>query len=116
MPGFNDSKKTAAKIAPTLRDPRVRHFYDPMASHLAGKAFAKGLLKDGAGPAWDIYFFYKKGLEWGDAPPPLTEWMHQLSGGRRADAARFRSGPALLDELHEAMHRVTGEDCALPAP
>lgn len=116
MPGFNDNEKTAAEIARTLSDRRVRHFYDPMATHLAGKAFAKGLLKGGGGPAWDIYFFYKKGLEWDDGPPPPTEWVHQLGGGRRADPAHFRSGTDLVEELHEAMHRVTGEDCALPEP
>ena len=113
MPGFNDNEQTAKRIAGTMIDPRVRHFYDPFPDHRAGKAFAKGLLK--GGPAWDIYFFYQKGAEWKDNPPGPTEWMHQLGGGGRADATHFHSGQDLVDKLHEAMHTVTGEDCA-PSP
>lgn len=111
MPGFNDNETTARKIAGTLDDPRVAHFYDPLASHRAGKAFAEGLIH-GGGVAWDIYFFYEKGATWGDKPPTPAEWMHQLGGGRRADPDRFHPGKELVDELHKAMHKVTGEECA----
>lgn len=111
MPGFSDNPQSAIKIAQTIKDPRVRHFYDPQATHLAGKAFAKNLLTEGRGPAWDIYFFYDKGLEWTDLPPSPSEWMHQLGGGRRADAARFHGGEDLVTHLHQAMHTLTGEDC-----
>ena len=38
MPGFNDNESTASKSAAILSGPRVRHFYDPRATHLAGKA------------------------------------------------------------------------------
>lgn len=116
MPGFNDNETTAGLIAQTMSDPRVRHFYDPLATHHAGKAFAKGLLTKGAGPAWDIYFFYKKGVEWRDGPPSPTEWMHQLGGGRRADPAHFHSGDDLVSALHETMHKVTGDNCAPSKP
>ena len=85
MPGFNDNERTAQKIAGTFSDPRVKHFYDPFPAHLVGKAFAKGRIS--RGPAWDIYFFYKKGQEWNDAPPDPAEWMHQLAYGRRLRAA-----------------------------
>ncbi len=110
MPGFNDNETTAKKIAGTFDNPAVKHFYDPLPAHRAGKAFAKGLLT--RGPAWDIYFFYDKGVEWRDVPPKPTEWMHQLSGGRRADPERFHTGDDLVDKLHAAMHKVTGADCA----
>ncbi len=116
MPGFNDNEKTAGAIAQTLNDPRVRHYYDPASAHRAGRAFAKGLIAEGAGPAWDIYFFYKKGALWGDEPPPPTAWMHQLGGRRRADPNHFHTGEDLVKELHDAMHHITGEDCALPEP
>ena len=116
MPGFNDSERTAAEIAGTFDDSRVRHFYDPRATHRAGRAFAKGLIPEGRGPAWDIYFFYEKGLEWRDGPPTPTEWLHQLSGGRRADPQHFSTGEKLINGLHEAMHKVTGEECTSREP
>ncbi len=108
MPGFNDNEKTARKIAGTIEDKRVKHFYDPFPAHLAGKTFGKGLTK--RGPAWDIYFFYDKGQEWTDGPPKPAEWMHQL-GGAGADASKFHSGTDLVDQLHETMHKVTAAKC-----
>lgn len=112
MPGFNDNKDTASQIAQTLNDPRVEHFYDPLKTHLVGQTFAKGLLNEGRGPAWDIYLFYKKGDQWSDLPPRPVEWLHQLGGGRRADPAHFHAGEELIEKLHEAMHQVTGDECA----
>ena len=109
MPGFNDNEATSRKIAASFSDPRVKHFYDPFPAHLVGKAFAEGRIS--RGPAWDIYFFYKKGQEWTDGPPEPAEWMHQLSGGKRADATKFHSGQDLVNQLHEAMHKVTGAEC-----
>ena len=90
MPGFNDNEKTARRIAGTFDDPRVRYFFDPFPKHLAGKAFAEGRIT--SGPAWDIYFFFDQGAQWKEKPPEPVEWIHQLSGGRRADAKLFRTG------------------------
>ena len=109
MPGFNDNERTSRQIAGTFSDPRVKHFYDPFPVHLVGTAFAKDRIS--RGPAWDIYFFYKKGQEWTNGPPEPAEWMHQLSGGERADESRFRTGTGLVEQLHEAMHQVTGAEC-----
>ncbi len=109
MPGFNDNESSARKIARSFDDPRVKHFYDPFPAHYAGKEFAKNRLTQG--PAWDIYFFYEKGEAWNDTPPEPAEWMHQLGGGDRADATKFRTGQGLIDQLHKAMHRVTKEKC-----
>ena len=109
MPGFNDTVQSAKRTAATFTDSRVKHFYDSLPAHLAGKAFAKGRVA--RGPAWDIYFFFKKGQEWTDDPPEPVEWMHQLSGGDRADPSRFHAGADLVDKLHEAMHKVTGAEC-----
>ena len=106
MPGFNDNERTARKIAGSFSDPRVKHFYDPFPAHVAGKAFAQGRIS--RGPAWDIYFFYKKGEEWKDALPEPGECMHQLGGGKRADATKFHTGQDLIDQLHEAMHDLCG--------
>ena len=109
MPGFNDNAQTSRKIAGSFSDPRVKHFYDPFPAHLVGKAFAKDRIS--RGPAWDIYFFYKKGEEWEDGPPTPAEWMHQLGGGGRADESKFHAGTDLVEHLHETMHRVTGAKC-----
>ncbi len=109
MPGFNDNEETAREIAGSISDPRVKHFYDAYPAHLVGKAFAKNRIS--VGPAWDIYFFYTKGTDWKDAPPAPAEWMHQLGGGGRADATRFRTGDDLVEQLHVAMHEVTGAQC-----
>ncbi len=108
MPGFNDNETTARKIAGTIEDKRVKHFYDPFPAHLAGKAFGKGLIK--RGPAWDIYFFYHKGQEWTDDPQQPAEWMHQL-GGAGADESKFHAGTDLVEQLHETMHKVTAAEC-----
>lgn len=109
MPGFKDNKQSARRIAGSFDDPRVKHFYDPFPAHRVGKAFAKNRVF--RGPAWDIYFFYKKGEEWKDSPPEPAEWMHQLGGGDRADATKFKTGAGLVEQLHEAMHKVTGAAC-----
>ena len=110
MPGFNDNERTARRIAGTFSDRRVKHFYDAFPAHLAGKAFAAGRIS--RGPGWDIYFFYKKGQEWNDAPPAPADWMHQLGGGGRADESKFHSGAGLVEHLHETMHSVTGAECS----
>ena len=113
MPGYDDNPTTAKAIAESIKDPRVRHFYDPLASHRAGKAFAKKLIKPGRGVAWDIYMFYEKGIIWDEGPPPMpVEYSHQLGGGRRADPAHWHPGEKLVEQLHEAMHKVTGAECA----
>ena len=106
MPGFNDNEKSARRIAATFDDRRVKHFFDPFPAHRAGKAFAEGRVS--RGPAWDIYFFYKKGQEWKDAVPEAAEWMHQLGGGERADARKFKAGQDLVKQLHESMRELTG--------
>ena len=109
MPGFNDNEQTARRIAGSFVDSRVKNFYDPFPAHVVGKAFAEERVS--RGPAWDIYFFYKRGQEWTDGPPEPAEWMHQLGGKGRADATKFETGQGLIDQLHESMHKVTGAEC-----
>lgn len=102
----SDNAEAARRSAKMFDDPRVRQFHDPRATHLAGKAFAHGLIREGRGLAWDIYLFYDKGARWDEHPPKPAEWMHQLGGGQRADATRFRSGQALEAGLREAMQKL----------
>ncbi len=108
MPGFNDNENTAQRIAETISDPRVQHYYDPFPTHNAGRDFAKGLIN--SGPAWDIYFFYDKDATWDELPPKPVEWWHQLGGKDRADPERFAAG-VIAEKLHESMHRVTNAEC-----
>lgn len=111
MPGFNDNPETARETGLMFRDPRVKQFYDPQPTHYAGRKFAHDIITSGRGPAWDIYFFYDKEKVWDKYPPKPVEFMHQLSGGQRANPDRLRTGEALVKELHAAMHRLTGELC-----
>ncbi len=102
MPGFNDNQRSAKKIARLLVDPRVAQFFDPVKTHLAGNAFGKGIVKDGRGPAWDMYFFYKPGAVWEDGPPKPDVYMHQLGGGR-ASGKFFRTGKDLVNGLEDTL-------------
>lgn len=111
MPGFVDNTQSAERMATTFDDPRVKHFYDPLTTHRAGNMFARNIIAHEQGPAWDIYFFYDKKDKWNEYPPEPAEYMHQLSGGQRAMAERFRTQGGLTQELHAAMHRLTGELC-----
>lgn len=105
-----DSRAAAENMAASIHDSRVVHYFDPRGARLAGDAFAEGIIRDGAGPAWDVYFFYDKNAEWHDAPPRPAEWWHQLSGGKRADPTRFAGG-IVGEKLHDALHRLTGTRC-----
>jgi len=105
-----DSLDAARKMAASIADPRVVHYFDPRPRHLAANSFAKGIIRKGAGPAWDVYLLYDKDADWSGDPPTPAEWFHQLSGGTRADPRRFAAG-AIGDRLHEAMHRLTATSC-----
>ena len=100
-----DSEAAARQSAQIVRDPRVGHFHDPQ--RRAGDAIAEGLLMPGAGPAWDIYLFYKPGDRWSTNPPMPCEWWHQLGGGKRADPSHFRWGEQLVEAFFETMQRLT---------
>lgn len=95
----SDHLAAAEKIAATMSDPRVRHYYDPRATLRAGHAFAKGVLNEGAGPAWDVYLFYDRSSEWQEQPPRPVDWMHQLGGTDRADPQRRHTGENLVAQL-----------------
>ena len=100
----SDNEKAASKSSAIFDDPRVKQFYDP--DRKSGYAIAKDLLYENAGPAWDIYLYYDKDAQWTDAPPKPVDWVHQLGGGRRVDAARFRPGQRLVDALQESTGKI----------
>ena len=103
----SDDATAAKEAARIFDDPRVRQYYDPRGSHLAGKAFAHGLIREGAGVAWDVYMFYDKDARWDeDSPPKPIDYVHQLDGAGRADPKRFRAGEELVTALREIMERA----------
>ena len=116
MPGFNDNRRSATKIARLLDDPRVAQFYDPVGTHLAGNAFAKGIVQGGRGPAWDIYFFYKPGAVWEDGPPKPDAYMHQLGGIGAADPKFLRTGKDLINGLEDTLREFLGATVAQSTP
>ena len=69
-----ESAKVARSLIP---DPRAVHYWD--GDQALGLAYGKVLeLPRGRELAWDIYFAYGEGVEWGDVVPPPTDWVHQL--------------------------------------
>lgn len=104
LPG--DGAKAVARSARLFNDPRVMQFYDE--DGRVGELFSGLLLKQDAGPAWDMYMFFDMETTWGAAPPTPSEWYHQLSGARRADTSLFRTGEALVNQLRESAGRWLG--------
>ena len=51
-----DSLDAARAMASEMSDPRVRHYYDPRGTRLAGAALAHGIIGEGRGPAWTCTF------------------------------------------------------------
>jgi hypothetical protein len=105
-----DNLAAAESMAASIRDSRVTHFFDPRGARLAGHALADGIIRPGAGPAWDVYLFYGREAEWHDAPPKPKDWWHQLGDGLRADPSRFAGG-ILGEKLLDGMHKLTGTPC-----
>jgi hypothetical protein len=97
-----DSEATAQIASAILNDPRVVHFYDPQKR--VGKALAQSL-GEADQAAWDIYLFYGPGVQWLDAPPTPTQWMHQLNPSSWADPLLFRTGQDLIEELGRSIRR-----------
>ncbi len=95
-------------------DPRLKQFHDP--NRRTGRAFARDLLYEGGGVAWDMYLYYDKLAVWNDTLPKPVEWYHQLGGGKRADPSKFRPGEKLTTALREATGRVVERNPAALAP
>ena len=100
-----DNRVTASFMALTMQAPSVRQFHDP--GKRAGRVIAQSLGTQGK-VAWDIYLFYRPGIEWTDSPPPATSWAHQLRSSSWADPARYHTGDDLIKELTRVMNQLTG--------
>jgi len=98
----SDSLAEAEQAALTeVADERVTHFWDGEQS--LGRAYGKALaLPNGRDLAWDIYFTYAAGQEWGETLPVPADWSHQLGFDDRSlqDGARIlESLEVLLEDL-----------------
>lgn len=109
-----DGRDAVVKIARMFSDPRVKQYYD--VDRLAGRAISSHLLYENAGPAWDIYVFFDGEAVWGETPPKPADWMHQLSGGKRADPKRYRAGDALSRQLKASMQPILARADSAAAP
>ena len=94
-----DNKATARYRALNLRDPRIRHFFDP--HKRVGKAVAQAFGAPGK-VAWDMYMFFSAGVEWVSLPPLPAVYVHQLTDGW-VDPTRCFRGEALAKELSNLM-------------
>jgi hypothetical protein len=94
-----DNKATARYRALSLRDTRIRHFYDP--HKRVGKAFAQAFGVVGK-VAWDMYMFFPVGVEWVGLPPMPAVYAHQLIADW-IDPARYFRGDELTKELNRLM-------------
>lgn len=104
MYGASDTEEAAMRTARAIRDPRVRHFYDP--DKLAGNAVAASLGGEGE-TACDVYLFYEQNAVWQHRPPVPVAWAHQLMDCSWADPSRIRCGDDLVSELRQATGRLT---------
>ncbi len=80
LPG--DNAEFALSAESLLPDSRVVHYWDDDSS--LGTLYGRSLaLPNGGTLAWDVYFVFAPGVEWGIQPPMPTEWMHRLGKGAR---------------------------------
>ena len=93
-----DDYESAKEAVSLIPDPRAIHYWD--GDQVLGLAYGRTVeLPRGRELAWDIYFTYEAGVEWGDEVPPPTEWAHQL--GR--DARHLGDGAGLRSAVEELL-------------
>ena len=101
MPVLPSDNLDAAREAPDfIPDPRAKHYWN--GDQNLGKVYGKTVtLPSGRELAWDIYFVFDAGIEWGDEAPVPSDWVHQLGmdkqhlgdgGTLRASVERLLAG------------------------
>ena len=85
-----DDQASAEKVSQTMRDPRVRHYWDY--PQQLGWMYGSSLPLPGGRPlGWDIYLIFDRDAKWDPPIPAPTDWMHQLGQDeRRLDGKRLR--------------------------
>lgn len=98
----DDSEETALRSTKIFQSPNIKHFYDP--NQRSGKAVATSIGWEDK-IAWDIYLFYKSGLEWIKEPPEPACWMHQLTEYQN-DREHYRTGEDLVQGLATCLNKL----------
>ena len=98
----DDSEEAALNSTQIIKNPQIQNFYDP--NQHSGKAVATSIGWEDK-IAWDIYLFYKSGLEWVEALPEPDCWMHQLTEYQN-DREHYRTGEDLVQGLATAMKNL----------
>ncbi len=83
-PVLGSDKRSSVDRAHKLfsKESRATQYWD--GDQDLGKAYGQILeLPRGRQLAWDIYFVYAAGVEWGDAPPMPDDCQHQLGMDER---------------------------------
>jgi hypothetical protein len=78
MPVLPSDNLAAAREAPAfIPDPRAKHYWN--GDQVLGKVYGRTVaLPSGRELAWDIYFVFDAGIEWGNKVPAPIDWVHQL--------------------------------------
>ena len=67
---WSDRAGAVGRATPLLDDPRVEHFWD--GEKETGRWFARKLEGDESGAAaWDVFYLFGAGAEWGEVPAPV---------------------------------------------
>ncbi len=83
-----------------IDDPRAVQYWD--GDQDLGKAYGTIVeLPNGRELAWDIYFVYAAGVEWGEKPPMPDDWQHQLGRDERS-----LNGDKLRESIEEILSRM----------
>jgi hypothetical protein len=86
-----DSRAKALSSMKLVSDKRALHFWD--GSGWLGRHYGNALTLPAKRKfAWDVYFVFDSKARWDKAPPPPTNWMHQLGQDdqRRLDGDKLR--------------------------
>jgi hypothetical protein len=98
IPAIGGDRYEATDNAMTLiPDERARHYWD--AGQALGEALAPAL-GIRAKMAWDVYAVYDESIQWGDAAPSPSSWLHQKRG---EDPALELTEEKLVEQLREAL-------------
>ena len=104
-----DSEAAARALLGGAADPRLRFAWDRdrHAGRLVSRTLGLKLLGVFPQTAWDVYLVYAPGIRWTEeAPPPPTNWEHQLGGLSRETRDRWLDPVRLAGEVRAALSEV----------
>ncbi len=97
-----DSLADAMKSRQYISDARARHYWTPQQD--LGILYGDLVkLPRNRELAWDIYFVYDEGTEWGDTSPVPTDWFHQLG----SDGRHLEDGEGLRESIERLLSNDT---------